>query len=112
MSVDGSGPLGWATLLDRAGGGDSHRVRVLRVERSDGCHEHGVVAYGARQAGDPLRPGGQAVLPEIPESMSGFRAEAECRAGAGSVTLRRQRRQRREAEGRDQACAAQRSTGQ
>jgi len=112
MTVDGSGPLGWATLLDRAGGGDPHGVRVFRLERGDGGHEHGVVAYGAGQAGDPLLSCGQAVLPELPESMSGFRAEAECRAWAEGVTLRRQRRQRSEAEDRDQASAAQQNSSQ
>ena len=112
MGVDGSGPLGRATLLHRSGGRDPHRVGVLRLQRSDGGHEHGVVADGARQAGDPLLTCGQAVMPEIPECLSGFPAEAEGRARAGGVALRRQRQGGPETEDRDQASAARQDSSQ
>ena len=92
MGVDGSGPLGRATLIDRAGGGDTHRVGVLRLEWCDGGHEYGVVADGARQASDPLLPCGQAGLPEIPQGAPGVRAEPKGGIGAAGAILRGQLR--------------------
>lgn len=105
--MDGSGPPGWATLLDRAGGGDPHRVRVHRLEQRDGRHEHGVIADRAGEAGDPLLPGGQAVLPQLPQRVAGVRAELKRGAGAGGVGLRRQQPQWGEAEECDDPGAQQ-----
>src|SRR5688572_30269272 len=91
VAVNGAGPLGWTALVDRGDGGDPHRVRFLRLHRSDPGDEDGIVANGSRQAGYPLFPRSETCVPEGAKRHSRIPAEAKYSSGATTIGLRLER---------------------
>ena len=74
-------------MLDRSQRGNSHRVRVLRLQWSDCSNEYRIVSNRARETGNTLLAGREARLPERAEGLPGFGAESEPPAGAAALAV-------------------------
>jgi hypothetical protein len=113
MGVDRSRPLGWAAPLHRGRGGDSQRVRALRLDRPNRRYENRVVSNQACEACHTLFSGREAGVPEGTKRTSGLRAEAKGRARAADIVLCRELGCRlSEVEGSDEPAAARECAGQ
>jgi hypothetical protein len=60
---------------------------LLRLERTDSRHEDGIIADGAREAGNTLLTRRNAGLPQCSEGLSSLSAEAKGSATASRLTL-------------------------